>query len=309
MLARLQRFISLAWVVALLGWLLSARVHGVGIGMAVLLALLLAGHALVLGFEFVLIALVNRHDPAPRATVAQLLRAWLAESLTAPLVFLWRQPWRSVQPVDHLPASAPGRTGVLFVHGFVCNRGLWRPWLQRLRQRDVPFVAVNLEPVFGSIDDYVAVIEAGVQRLHAATGRAPIVVAHSMGGLALRRWRAEAGNAARLGAVLTLGTPHHGTWLARWAFSANGVQMRRGGRWLKGLQALESAQGAADYAGFTCFYSHCDNIVFPASTATLDGARNEHLTGVPHVHMAEHPAPRAELLRALDQAALQDSAS
>jgi hypothetical protein len=30
---------------------------------------------------------------------------------------------------------------------------------------------------------------------------------------------------------------------------------------------------------------------------------------VPHVHMAEHPAPRAELLRALDQAALQDSAS
>ncbi len=37
--------------------------------------------------------------------------------------------------------------------------------------------------------------------------------------------------------------------------------------------------------------------------------RNVHLAGVPHVHKAEHPAPWAELLRALDQAALQDSAS
>jgi len=309
MLARLQRVISLAWAAGLLGWLLLAHTVGVGRGMVVLLGLLLAGHALVLGVEFVLIAAINRHDPAPRATVAQLVQAWLAESLTAPLVFLWRQPWRSVQPADHLPPDAQGRTGVLLVHGFVCNRGLWRPWLQRLRQRGVPFVAVNLEPVFGSIDDYVAVIEAGVQRLHAATGRAPIVVAHSMGGLALRRWRAEPGNAARVGAVLTLGTPHHGTWLARWAFSTNGVQMRRGGRWLARLQALESAQGAADHGNFTCFHSHCDNIVFPASTATLAGARNVHLPGVPHVHMAEHPAPWTELLRQLDQRTGQASAS
>ncbi|MFT3817112.1 MAG: permease [Rubrivivax sp.] len=301
MLARLQRGISLAWLAALLLWLGWTAARGLGAAQAAVLALLLAGHALVLGFEFLLIHQINRADPAPRASGGQLLLAWLAELLAAPRVFLWRQPWRSRWPADHLPADAQGRSGVLLVHGFVCNRGLWRPWLLRLQRRGVPFVAVNLEPVFGAIDDYAPLIEAAVRRLHAATGRPPIAVAHSMGGLALRRWRAGApGHAARLAAVLTLGTPHHGTWLARWAFSANGQQMRRGSHWLAALQQMEAAHGAADHRGFTCFYSHCDNIVFPASTATLAGARQVHLAGAPHVHMAEHPAPWAELCRQLE---------
>ena len=34
--------------------------------------------------------------------------------------------------------------------------------MRRLRRRGVPFVAVNLEPVFGSIDSYAATIEAAV---------------------------------------------------------------------------------------------------------------------------------------------------
>ena len=64
------------------------------------------------------------------------------------------------------PPTAQGRRGVLLVHGFVCNRGMWNPWLAApARAQGVPFVAVNLEPVFGSIDDYVAIIEAAVQRL------------------------------------------------------------------------------------------------------------------------------------------------
>ncbi|MCA0243224.1 MAG: permease [Proteobacteria bacterium] len=300
MLARLQQLISLAWLGALLLWAGWTGASGFGVAQAVVLVLLLAGHALFLGYEFVLIHHVNRADPAPRPGVGQLLRAWLAESLAAPRVFLWRQPWRSATPADHLPADAQGRTGVLLVHGFVCNRGLWRPWLLRLRRRGVPFVAVNLEPVFGSIDDTAPRIEAAVRQLHAATGLPPVAVAHSMGGLALRCWRAAApGHAARLAAALTLGTPHHGTWLARWAFSTNGRQMRRGGAWLAALQAAEARHGVADHHGFTCFYSHCDNIVFPASTATLAGARNVHLAGVPHVEMAEHPAPWAELCRQL----------
>ncbi|MEK8052701.1 permease [Ideonella sp. DXS22W] len=306
-LARLQRAISLAWAVALLVCLAAVQIFGPSPARWSLFTLLLLGHAFVLGIEFMLATAINRRNATPPATTGQLLHAWLTESLAAPVVFLWRQPWRSNAPADHLPADAQGRTGVLLVHGFVCNRGLWRPWLLRLRQRNVPFIAVNLAPVFGSIDDMLPVIEAAVQRLQAHTGRAPVVVAHSMGGLVLRRWRAQPGHAGRVGAVLTLGTPHHGTWLARWAFSRNGVQMRLGSPWLRHLQALEQAHGAAGHAGFTCFHSHCDNIVFPASSATLPGARNVHLAGVPHVHMAAHPAPWAALLQALDAA--QDGAT
>ena len=187
-----------------------------------------------------------------------------------------------------------GQRGVLLVHGFVCNRGLWNPWLQRLRTLNVPVVAVNMEPVFGTIDDGIPIIENAVRRLQATTGLAPIVVAHSMGGLALRRWWAEQGNDARVRHAITIGTPHHGTWLARFAMSRNARQMRQQSPWLATLAASEPASRAQR---FTCFYSHCDNIVFPPCSATLAGADNRHLPGVAHVHMADHAAPWAELQR------------
>ena len=117
-----------------------------------------------------------------------------------------------------------------------------------------------------------------------------------MGGLALRRWYAEQPDAARIAHAITIGTPHHGTWLARFALTRNSAQMQQHSRWLATLAGREDA---ARQARFTCFYGHCDNIVFPPSTATLPGADNRHLEAVAHVHMADHPAPWAELERRL----------
>ncbi|MDH4050917.1 MAG: permease [Rubrivivax sp.] len=291
MLARLQQALSLALAALALA---GAAWTGSALVAVACLALAAAGYAGVLGLEFVLMHRVNRHDPAPRATACQLLRAWWGEVLSGLRVFGWRQPWRSRRWAD-VPGRR-GRRGVLFIHGFVCNRGLWIPWFERLQTLGTPWVAVNLEPVFGRIDDYVPVIERALRQLEQATGQAPVVVAHSMGGLALRRWWVEAGRAARVHHAITIGTPHRGTWLARWATSPNGHQMLPGHPWLQDLAAREPADRAAR---MTCFYGHCDNIVFPASNATLEGADNRHLPGVAHVHMADHPAPYAELLRRL----------
>lgn len=296
MLARLQQFTTLGGLLFAAAWAAWAW-QGGHPGWAVAgAALITGGYALVLGLEFVFLHRVHGADPTPAATPRQLLRAWWGEVRSAPAVFCWRQPFRSRRFDDFLPADARGRRGVLLVHGFVCNRGLWNPWMRRLREQGVPHVAVNLEPVFGSIDDYGRAIEAGVRALEAATGLAPVAVAHSMGGLALRRWWAEAGREARLLHAITIGTPHRGTWLARFALSPNGRQMQLNSRWLQVLAAREAPDQAQR---FTCFYSHCDNIVFPPSVAALDGADNRHLTGVAHVHMAEHPEPRAELRRQL----------
>ena len=117
-----------------------------------------------------------------------------------------------------------------------------------------------------------------------------------MGGLVLRCWWAAHGDDRRVHHALTIGTPHHGTWLARFAMSRNARQMQQHARWLQALAQREPATRAARY---TCFYGHCDNIVFPPSTATLAGADNRHLPGVAHVHMADHPAPWAALQRLL----------
>ncbi|MFY9514542.1 MAG: permease, partial [Rubrivivax sp.] len=184
MLARLQQcttlgLLAVAVLWAVLAW--RAGHPGWALGGALLA---IFGYALVLALEFLLLRQAHGNDPTPRATAGQLLRAWLGEVLSAPQVFCWRQPFRSTQFADHLPAAAQGRRGLLLVHGFVCNRGLWNPWLATLHEAGVPFVAVNLEPVFGSIDAYVEALEQGVQQLERCTGVAPVAVAHSMGGLA-----------------------------------------------------------------------------------------------------------------------------
>ncbi|HQQ70493.1 MAG TPA: permease [Alicycliphilus sp.] len=292
----MQRALTLGALIlaALWAMVLSRAGHGAWAWMGA--AWIVGGYILVLALEFALLRSAHGNDPTPRASPAQLFKAWLGEVCAAPLVFCWRQPFRSRRWPDLLGTHIAGRRGVLLVHGFVCNRGLWNRWLARLHAQGTPVVAVNMEPVFGSIEDGVAAIEQGWRRLYAATGLAPVVVGHSMGGLALRCWWAGHGDEARVHHAITIGTPHQGTWLARFAISPNGRQMRQDSRW---LQALAAREPADRHRMFTCFYSHCDNIVFPPSMATLPGADNRHLPGVAHVHMADHPEPWVELQRQL----------
>lgn len=294
MLARLLQITTVSLLLfALLwaaGWWMAGRPLLAIIGSV----FILCGHALFLAAELVIVHRVHRDDPSPPATPIQLVRAWWSEVLTAPLVFCWRQPFRSRAEPDHLPSDAGERRGVLLVHGFVCNRGIWNPWMRTLRAQGVPFVAVNLEPVFGSIDRYADAIDAGWRTLVAHTGLPPVVVAHSMGGLATRHWWRQCSPSPSPHRVVTIGSPHHGTWLGRFGRSLNTRQMQVGCDWLCQLAKEEPADR---YSRFVCFYSHCDNVVFPASTATLPGADNRHVPGQSHVHLAYHPQVLAEVLR------------
>lgn len=297
-LARLQRTgVVLAWGLAL--WCLWWWRDRPLVALAVVLALTTL-HAWVLALEFVLMAWQNRRDPAPRAGWRAVLGAWWVESHIAVWVFSWLQPfaWRRWPDTAVSGTATSGSRAVVLVHGFVCNRGLWTPWLRELHRRGVPCAAVNLEPVFGSIDDYAPLIEDAVSRATAATGQPPLLVGHSMGGLAIRAWLRAAGEGAaqRVHHIVTLGTPHHGTWLARFSHLTNGRQMQVAGPWLRQLQADEAA---SSYPSFTCWYSNTDNIVFPSSTATLPGADNRHIAGVPHVAMAFHPKVMADTLKLL----------
>ncbi len=195
---------------------------------------------------------------------------------------------------------------MILVHGFVCNRGIWNPWLRRLHGLGVPCIALDLLPLFGSIDRYAPLIEDAVRRLTQATGHAPLLVAHSMGGLAVRAWLRDFDGDARMHGVVTVASPHRGTWMARFGHAPNAREMRPDGPWLR---ALADAEPPERYRRFTCFYSHCDNIVVPCSAATLPGADNRHLRGHGHVHLLQHPAVFDEVLRRLQDDTVPRSAA
>jgi pimeloyl-ACP methyl ester carboxylesterase len=285
MLARIQRI----WVALLVTFAAIAATFAIRSGApwwaALMLAVLLVNvHAFALGAEFLWLRTVHPGPGVPSPAAPALFSAWWGEVITGLRVFAWRQPFRSRAEPDGVMAS-PGRRGVLLIHGFVCNRGLWNPWMRQLRRAGTPFMAINLEPVLGPIDRYVQCIEVAVAQIEHATQRAPIIVAHSMGGLAVRAWLRAHSADSRVHSVVTIGTPHAGTSMARFALSENTRQMREGNRWLLDLAASETRMRRKL---FTCYFGHCDNIVFPACNATLEDATNHHVPGVAHVDLAFH---------------------
>ena len=269
-------------------------------------------HAIILAVEMVIASRVNRADSVSHPSFAQRFKAWWVEASLTPTIFLWRQPFRWRDLPDNAVTSgkvAPG-SAVVLIHGFVCNRGFWAPWMQAMRHAGVPYASVNLEPVFGSIDAGVPLIEDAVSRAEQLGAQPPTLVCHSMGGLAARAWLASApGNLRRVSRVITIGSPHHGTWLARWSRVTNGRQMRQHSEWLNALAAKEAAlHGQQAYTPFMCWYSNADHIVFPTSTAMLPDADNRHVPGLPHVALAFHPKVMRESLAMVAPAAISPEA-
>ncbi len=298
MLARLQKIITFTLLAVAIGWWFYFRQSSPLLAVAGVLIILL-GYTALLALEFVFLRSVNRSDPAPQATPGELLSAWIGECLVAPWVFCWQQPFRSKAKPDNLSPDniMHGKRGVVFIHGFFCNRGFWNPWLQHLQGTGHAYVAVNLEPLFASIDDYTPTIDTAIAKVTEATGLVPLVVCHSMGGLALRAWLKNMKAEARVHHIVTIGTPHSGTWLARFGHGLNGLQMQLASDWQTGLN---HDMPVDRHNLFTCWYGTADNIVFPSSTATLPGADNRLVKGAAHVQMAFLPEVMTPTLALLD---------
>ena len=288
-LARLLKIITGSVITTALAWWLYFHQQFPFLAVGGVLLLML-GYALVLAFEFLLVRItyLEVRDGIPRATWRELIGAWFNEVLVAPQVFCWRQPFFADRFPDKLSgATIPdGQRGLILVHGFFCNRGFWAPWLQQLDGRGHAFIALNLEPTFGSIDSYITQIDAAVARLTKVSGMPPVIVCHSMGGLAVRAWLKATQSDQRVHHVVTIGTPHLGTWLARFGQGENSRQMRADSAW---QAQLNEGDTASRNVRFTCWYSNSDNIVFPAANAILPGADNRLVCGVAHVQLAFLP--------------------
>jgi triacylglycerol esterase/lipase EstA (alpha/beta hydrolase family) len=224
------------------------------------------------------------------------LRMLAEEFRASMLVTSWHVPRGCARMTIHPDSAYPP---VLLVHGYGCNSGYWAHLAPLLDREGISHAGIDLEPVAGSIDDYAPLIEARVRELCAATGAARIaIVAHSMGGLAARAWMRAYGRAgsARVARLITLGTPHHGTALARFGPGANAVQMRQDSPWLRALAESETRDVRARIVSL---YTHHDNIVAPQDSSVLPGARNVAFGGVGHVALGSNPRVLAEVLRVL----------
>lgn len=185
---------------------------------------------------------------------------------------------RSPLPVNRLP--------ILLVHGLACNRRNWFWFLRRLAKAGYRAFAMDYTPWFATIDAYAPQVEAAVDEIIAATGATQVViVGHSMGGLVARAYLARCGD-AKVAHVVTLGTPHQGTWMTRFGFTPNVRNMAQGSAWLRALQEREAVRVPDSYGRFTCVFTYHDNLVTPQTNATLPGAAHIAVSGIGHLSLA-----------------------
>ncbi|MDR0214417.1 MAG: alpha/beta fold hydrolase [Comamonas sp.] len=246
-------------------------------------AVLACGAGAQLGLQMLLMRHVLRSRQLPMPSAVVVLRAWLAEWRLSLQIFGWRIPFRSQSEPDFWPASAQGQVGVVLVHGYFCSRAVWNPWLRNLRARDIACAAMTLEPAHGyPVDAMVADLHRCVEQMVRQTGRAPLLVAHSMGGLVVRAWlkTLTASQRSQYAAhVVTVATPHGGTWLARFAHRLPARDMREAGEWLQALGPLPVD------VPMSCWCSSSDNIVFPPTLAMMEGAQQHQVEDAAHMQL------------------------
>lgn len=264
-------------LIRLLHWtLLPAAAVGLGTPLAL--------HALFLLLGFVLAFWIGRRARLPGDAQVEdhggLLKAWFIECGVAWRTFLFAQPLFGGRA---LPSGAnPRRTPVLLIHGHLCNRAVWRPFAHWLAARGHPVSSVNLEPIFAPLERHTERVQGELRRLLRHTGaEKAIVVGHSMGGIVARATLRDYGY-DQVAHLLTLGSPHKGTWFAWFGHQANVRQMRPGSRFLRDLETHEATHGLPPT---TIALSLHDNIVTPQAEQVLPGARVIAWRGYGHVDL------------------------
>ncbi|MGL5002658.1 MAG: lipase family alpha/beta hydrolase, partial [Casimicrobium sp.] len=171
--------------------------------------------------------------------------------------------------------SASGRV-ILLHHGYAHSGAVWSRTTSALEKLGYRVYTID-QPLYAPIDTMADRLATRIHDVMAKTSAQKItIVAHSMGGLVARAYLRKYGS-ARIDQLVTVGTPHHGTFHAYLAGGTNGKQMRPGNAWLAELNK------APVPVPFTSIYSLHDTIIAPQDSSEMDDAMNIVLTGIGHV--------------------------
>lgn len=258
----------------------------------VVLGVLLALHA---GFVVASFVVSHRHalkvpplpSPRPLVAVAIVLGEWLAQLALFVVIQPFERIWLGNDASDR---PRPGGIPVLLVHGYMCNRGVWWWICRKLQAMGLTVATINLEPPRASIDAHAEQLHARIETLCADTKAAQIaLVGHSMGGLVARAYL-RAHGPARIARLVTLASPHHGTWLAYYGIGENARKMEPGSAWLRSLELIDPQ------VPMLSVWSPADNFIAPQDSSRFAKAREAIVPGLGHLAMLFSPRVLAILI-------------
>ncbi len=195
------------------------------------------------------------------------------------------------------PGQADGFPPLIFVHGLGGNRGnfLLMSWYLRLlgrkRSYSIHFGAGQ------TVHSMTAALARFIRKVQKVTGERKVaIVAHSLGGLIVRLAMREYRLSPAVETLITLGTPHHGTYSARYANTAITRDIRPDSRLIRDLGRQPWPRGVRGVS----FWSRSDIMILPPESAALDGTVQIEMTPFTHYSYLIDPRSWAAVGRALN---------
>jgi triacylglycerol lipase len=189
-----------------------------------------------------------------------------------------------VRGLHHLPGAAAD-VPVILVHGLIDNRSIFAVLRRTLARRGFHRVSCHSFSFFTrDIGEAAADLGRRIEQVCQETGHDQVViVGHSLGGLLARWYVQKLGGDSRVRTIVTLGTPHAGSHVAKIWPTSLARQLLPGSAALQALS--EPAPGCR--TRFVAVWSDLDELISPKVSARLDHpdllTRNVLVRGVGHM--------------------------
>lgn len=173
-------------------------------------------------------------------------------------------PGTALQYLDPEAASTP----VILLHGYFHNRSAFVVMRRALRRTGFRTVdTLNYNPFLHGVPELAEQLAEHVEEvLGACEAHQVHLVGHSLGGLVARYYIQMLGGSDKVAHLVTLGTPHQGTYAAYIGRGRAARQIRPGAPLIR---LLNKRVRAPITTRFTAFYSNLDGMILPASNAKL----------------------------------------
>lgn len=166
---------------------------------------------------------------------------------------------------------------VFLLHGYLQGDAAFRNLEKHLYERGMN-VESESYPFWRDLEIVEMQLLQKIESINEKTGRKVDLVGHSLGGLVSRSIAQKFPHF--VSRVITLGTPHKGTYAAFLGFFTKSArQMIPGSSYLKKLNSLPLPEGVKFYS----IYSLRDYAVIPRESARLEGAINIPVENLGHV--------------------------
>jgi triacylglycerol lipase len=190
---------------------------------------------------------------------------------------------------DVIPPPPPPHYPIIFVHGYNASASTWLTMVSRFKLDGY----TDAELVNWSYDYRLSnattaqTLGAKIDSVLLASGAHHVdIITHSMGALSARYYVRNLlpSTDQRVDAIVTLGGTNHGTATAFGCTPISCTEMRPYSSFLTKLNSTDETWGTPRYA---TWWSSCDEVIYPQTSAQLSGAVNTQTACLRHSQLHE----------------------